>query len=325
MKPIQFSITAFLFAALFLASCKKECPNMMTVDAGPAQSIVLPLDSVTLNGTVKTGATTQMTYLWTELSGPDTFIVANNEHPSVVVHNLIEGTYIFQFQATNSNGLTAVDTVSVIVSPVILKTLVIQPGAVTGEDGYVVYAPGVYDGNGNAGTNELIAEYWTYVAQGGTTGVTRSFIKFTALDTLPAGATIVSAQLSLYALSFTPYAGYMGDSYYPGSPYNSYGDNKVWIQRATADWDKSTLTYNNQPATTTTDEVEIPASTSQFNYNVSNLDVTQLIQDMKATPNTNYGFCLRLENEAIYRNMAFDASATKPDSSTGPKLVLTYY
>jgi len=333
MKVTQFSIIALLMTGFFFTSCKKDTyippPPPIVVNAGPSQTIQLPKDSVTLSGTVISGQTPTLIYSWTYIVGPNVPVISNNNSLIATINGLITGTYIFQFEATNNTGtVIGEDTVSVVVAPVrapIINTITIQPGAVTGQDAFVSYVPGLYDGNGYGyGFAYLIAGEWTWYAAGAGQGTERTFIKFTALDTLPANAVITSAELSLSPVSTIPYSGFIPDSYYPGSSYDSYGDNQLWLQRCTQNWDKLTLTYNNQPTTTNVDEVDVPASTSEYNYAVTNLDVTQLIKDMKTTPGTNYGFLMRLQNEAIYRSMAFDASRAVPDSSTGPKLIVTY-
>jgi hypothetical protein len=65
----------------------------------------------------------------------------------------------------------------------------------------------------------------------------------------------------------------------------------------------------------------VPASTSQWNYDVKDIDVTQLVDDMLNTE--NFGFCLQLQTEQVYRSLSF-ASCKVADSSKWPKLVVTY-
>jgi hypothetical protein len=325
MNLLRLSIIS-LFAGIFFIGCSKDTNTTFIVNAGSDVIVQLPSDTVTLSGTITNGPTSNISYLWASLSGPNNPAISNSNFSSCLVNNLVAGTYVFQFQAT-CNGATATDTVTVIVLPLRTKTITIQPGIFTGQDAEVSYVPGYQDGNGTFGTDPwLRIEDWTWFTIGDGEGWGRAFVKFTALDTLPASAVILNAKLSLYALSdsITIYAGFPGNSYYPGSPYDSYGDNSLWLQRCTQNWDQTTITYNNQPPTDTTDEVAVPPSTSQFSYNVTDLDVTKLIKDMKATPGTNFGFLMRLQTETYYRAINFDASEAKPDSSTGPKLVVTY-
>jgi hypothetical protein len=78
----------------------------------------------------------------------------------------------------------------------------------------------------------------------------------------------------------------------------------------------------NKPATTDVNQVEVPASTTQYNYNVTNLDVTNLVKDIFSSQH-NYGFCLQLQTEQIYRSLLF-ASSEFHDAARRPKLVVQY-
>jgi hypothetical protein len=325
MKHIRFSIIALFLVTSFFTSCKKACnmPSPLVVTAGTDINISLPIDSVILTGSVKSGLTTNTTYLWSELSGPNTANIRSNSSATTSASNFVAGTYSFQFQATNDAGNVGFDTTTVTVNNNGVKTIIIQPGLLSGQDAECSYVPGWIDGNGIYGQDTMLRVLdWTFYAQGYGEGWNRSFVKFTALDTLPVGSTIVSAKLSLYGVT-TPSAQYYGCSSYPGSPYNSTSNN-LWLQRVTANWDETTLTYNNKPPVTSVDEVAVPMSTSRYNYNITDLDVTQLIKDMLATPGTNFGFGINLQVQAYYRQMDFLSSEASPDSSNGPKLVVIY-
>jgi hypothetical protein len=324
MKQICFSIIALSLMILFFTSCKKTCdmPATLVVTASTDESISLPIDSIILTGSVKSGLTSNTTYSWSELSGPNTANIRSKNSAITSATNVIAGTYSFQFQATNNGGNIGFDTTTVIVNSNGLKTIIIQPGLLSGQDAEGIYIPGWINGNVTSGVDSMLRiSDWTYYGGGYGEGWSCAFIKFTALDTLPVGSTILSAKLSLYGVT-TPSAQYYGNSYYPGSPYPL--SNALWLQRATANWDQATLTYNNKPPVTTVDEVAVPVSTSQYNYNVTNLDVTQLVKDMLITPGTNFGFGINLQVEAFYREMDFLSSEARTDSSNGPKLVIVY-
>jgi hypothetical protein len=207
-------------------------------------------------------------------------------------------------------------------------TKIFRPGPTEGIDAQVVKIvgcnpgnPNAESGNGNYANNpELNMSQWTYNGLGCGEGTIRSFIKFNQLNTIPAGAVIQSAKLSLFGLASST-TGPQGNSYYPGSPYNSYGENKCWIEKVSADWNENTLTFNNQPATTSINRAEIPASTAQFNSHALNIDVTQLVKDIIS--GQNYGFVIRQQIEQYYRNLGF-SSSDATDSSRWPKLEVTY-
>ena len=141
------------------------------------------------------------------------------------------------------------------------------------------------------------------------------------LSAVPATSVIDSAILSLYGLA-AYYTINPGNSYYPGSPYNSYGDNKCWLQTVTSDWTDNTVTWNTQPSYSTNNQVEISASTALYNYNALHLDVTNMVKDM-VNSGQNFGFMMRQQTEQIYRSMSFGSSRTT-DSTLRPRLQVYY-
>lgn len=206
------------------------------------------------------------------------------------------------------------------------RTLVLRPGPNDGRDVNVAYFDGdkgYYSDNNNFANPDLSATRWTFGSQGGGEGTFRAYIKFGALYGLPEDVIIKSAKLSLYGVS-TGTAAPQGNSSYPGSPYATNGENnKCWLKRVVANWNERTITWNNKPGTTDVNQVEVPASTSQFNFDAVDLDVTKLVQDMFVDNKRTAGFCLQLQNEQIYRTLNF-ASSRYSDSTKRPKLVVEY-
>ncbi len=205
------------------------------------------------------------------------------------------------------------------------QTLTLKPGPAVGEDAIVMNTygctPGGYPGlpatlSGGVGP-EIQMTDWTYNAAGCAHGTTRTYIRFTGLGQLPAGATVTSATLKLYGIpnGLNP----PGNSTYPESPYS--GTNEGWVQRATGAWNESTLCWNNQPTVTTVNQVAMPITTSQWNSNLT-LNVTTLVNDIIAS-GSNQGFRLLLQNEAIYRSRYY-ASSDHPDSTKWPELIVAY-
>jgi hypothetical protein len=163
---------------------------------------------------------------------------------------------------------------------------------------------------------------WTFNAIGCGVGGERSLIKFVEMNAIPANATIVSAKLSLFGVSSSgEYSS--GNSTYPNSPYNSSGFNDCWIQRATSTWDENTVTWSTQPTVSLTNQVSLAPSTLQWNYNAVDMDVTNLVKDMRATGNTNNGFLITLKDEQYYRSIIF-ATSENTNAALRPKLVISY-
>jgi hypothetical protein len=208
----------------------------------------------------------------------------------------------------------------------VTKTSTMQPGADKGQDCTVAYRE--TDGGARAAGNmnslpNLIAARASWNFSGAGEGSERGYIKFVDIDSIPADATIKSAKLSLYGVesSNSPEIT-AGNSYYPGSGYASYGDNKTWLKRVAANWDQTTINWNNKPATVEDNKVELPVSTTQWNFDVTDVDVTAMVQAM-VTQKQNYGFCFQLQVEQIYRFLVFGTSEVS-NAAKRPKLVVTY-
>ncbi len=186
-------------------------------------------------------------------------------------------------------------------------TLTLQPNATQGKDAYFkILTP-----NLNQGTHQDFAGIaWT---NGGTPTVARSVIDFD-LNQIPQNAQIISAKLSLYHNPTSP--NNSGSHSLPGS------NNACYLQRVTSQWDEFTVTWNNQPTTTSTNQVTIPASTST-NQSYPNIDVTNLVQDMIDYPSTSFGFMIKLQNESYYKALLF-ASSDNANPNLHPKLIITY-
>lgn len=164
---------------------------------------------------------------------------------------------------------------------------------------------------------DFLAATWT---NSGTVGITREFFRFWGLSAIPAGTTIISATLTLSGLS-SGVAIPQGNSYYPGSPYNSYGSNPGWIKRVTGSWNESTITWINQSSTTSSNAAYVPHSTSQWNFGVS-VDITALIQDL-VNSGQNNGLSFQMQTEVQYRALMFPGRR-HPDAAKWPRLVITY-
>lgn len=88
--------------------------NGPVANAGGDQTITLPNNSVTLNGTGSTGTITS--YAWTQLSGgPNTAIINSPTASTTTVNGMIQGVYKF---ALSLNAGVSKDTVQVTVLPI---------------------------------------------------------------------------------------------------------------------------------------------------------------------------------------------------------------
>lgn len=165
-----------------------------------------------------------------------------------------------------------------------------------------------YAHSGHNGVNQLSIVSWTH---GGAPENARSFIKFD-LSGIPSNATLLSAKLSLYAIP-VPGSGNFTDAHFGTA-------NAFSIKRITSTLNMSQINWNNQPTTTTDNQVIIPQSTSSHQDN-TDIDVTNLVKDMLT--NGNNGFFMQLLDEDIYNCRQY-CSSYYTDLAKRPKLVLQY-
>ena len=307
MKMNVTRTLCLLSLVITISSCKKEEVNKVPVaNAGNAQTIQAPAESVTLTGT-GTDADGQITgYLWSQITGPNNATIVHPGSASTLVKGLISGSYLFQLMVVDNEGATGLDTVSVRVLPAVIKTLNLQPANNPTE---VHVLGGSNQDHGHAGAPELGASGWTW---GGTPVTVRGFFKFD-LSSIPANATIHSAKLSLYS-NPTPVNGDQVNA-------NSGSNNAMWIQRIVAPWVASTTKWSNQPATTTTAQINIPHTNQSF-LDLVDVDVTDMVKAM-VNNNANYGFMIRLQTESYYNSRIFGSSFYS-NASKHPKIVVQY-
>jgi N-acetylneuraminic acid mutarotase len=86
-------------------------------NAGADQTITLPVNVVTLNGSSSTDQDNNITsYAWTKISGPSSFNIANANAVQTQVTNLVEGVYEFELKVTDAGGLFSKDTMRLTVN-----------------------------------------------------------------------------------------------------------------------------------------------------------------------------------------------------------------
>ena len=141
-----------------------------TVNAGPSQTITLPVNSVRLTGTaLATNGSTLKSTQWVQATGPNRALIDSAFSLTTTVSGLVEGTYTFVLTAKADNGLSQSSLVTVTVNPVPNPV----PVANAGPDS-TIYAPAnsvalngtrSYDPDGT-----LVSYSWTQLSGlGGTT------------------------------------------------------------------------------------------------------------------------------------------------------------
>jgi hypothetical protein len=295
--------------SIAVSGSKIEGNKIPVSNAGPARIITLP-DTVVVAGAGSDADGKVVAYLWSQVSGPAPSTITNPGTTTTGIKFTDPGTYVFQLLVVDDKGATGVSTTTIVVKPRPgTQTLTLQPASNPGEFNFTIEA----GSNLSAFPNyDITAVAWT---RNGNFYVERPVLKFD-LSSIPANATIVSANLYLYSYPSPTLNGNLTDA-------NSGTNNSMYVQQITQNWSPATATWANQPATTTTNQGLVP-TTSQSTLDL-NLDVTAMVGNMVST-NANYGFMLKLQNEAIYNSRIF-ISSYNPNSSWAsrfPKLVVVY-
>ena len=239
----------------------------------------------------------------------------------------------FEFRDTIPSTTGACDTLIVLKLNVIECcqtqpiTVRFKPDSIVGKDAYISTdygcfrqgLPQIIDDMNFGNSPEINMSTWTTNALGCPQSTVRSLLKFDELATIPTNAVILSAELKLYGSDIQE------NSCYPGSPFNSYCPNTSFIQRVTSAWNEQTVTWNTQPSTTIVNQITIPQTTSQWNWNYTNssANLLAMVQDWVKNPATNFGVMLRLDTEKIYQKVMF-ASSDHPNAALHPELIVTY-
>jgi RHS repeat-associated protein len=187
-----------------------------------------------------------------------------------------------------------------------------QPDGAAGKDAFVYKStkPGYeYMADNNYGASAAF-----YIVAGTHSGYPkyyRGYIKFD-LTSLPENANISSAMLNTYWAN-------LGSPHGDGV-YSRYSISSTYIRRVTQNWDESTVNWNNQPSSITSNQVSVPApssSTSDFSVNITNL-----VTDIRNSGENN-GFFWRLQTEQYYRSI-YLASSDHSEVARRPMLQINY-
>lgn len=221
-------------------------------------------------------------------------------------------------KAQNKNpGETITDTISFVSGPAdsLCNTIFKTEGCKEGSE----YAD-VANRHQVPGYKEVAAIAWTYNYGNCPKGWVRSLLHFNGINNIPQNAVITKAEMKLFGWQNPAISNTVGNSYYPGSPYNSYGSNEMLIKRISQPVHYPTVTWNTQPATDTRVVVTRP-SQSQYDDDLV-IDVAGLVQDM-VSKQEFYGFMMMLQDETLYRCFGFH-SCFAENPAKRPQLHITY-
>jgi hypothetical protein len=120
---IYVIILLLLAATVSLLSCEKDLSfednnsNQPPVaNAGSHQRIALPKDSAVLDGSASSDVDGSIAeWQWTKIAGPSSFAIDSSGAAKTIVRNLAAGIYQFELKVKDNGGLSAIDTVLVMV------------------------------------------------------------------------------------------------------------------------------------------------------------------------------------------------------------------
>src|SRR5678816_3995586 len=84
-----------------------------TANAGNDQTITLPTNTASLNGSGNDPDGSISSYAWTQISGPSAAGISSPSQGSTSVNNLVQGVYQFQLKVTDNLGAIGTDIVPV--------------------------------------------------------------------------------------------------------------------------------------------------------------------------------------------------------------------
>ncbi len=166
-----------LLPAYYVGDLSTTAPPPNTpplADAGPDESVMLPTNSVVLDGSGSADTDgTIATYAWTKVNGGAATIVTPNEDVTDIT-GLVAGSYTFRLAVTDNDGATSTDTVVVTVAALPVNA---SPLADAGVDQTITLPTSsvALDGSNSTDSDGTIATYaWTKVSGGAATITTPS-------------------------------------------------------------------------------------------------------------------------------------------------------
>ena len=194
---INLSILILWIGVLFHISCKKEtscegcaCKNKPPIaKAGLDQVITLPTDSVLLDGNSTSDPDGKISeWLWTKISGPVSFNIIRSSDSITKVKTLVAGTYQFELKVTDNCGLSAKDTVQVIVNDPSIPNR--PPVANAGADQVITLPTNTITLNGNGSSdpdNNITSYLWKKISGPSSFNIANSNVVQTQVTNLVQG------------------------------------------------------------------------------------------------------------------------------------------
>ena len=179
-STLKFAACILLTGVLFFTSCQKElsCENCGSnpltggtnkppiANAGPDQTIILPKDSIVLDGSLSSDPDgTIISYHWTRISGPFSANILKTDSSKTLVNGLVMGVYKFELKVIDDKGASAKDTVQIIVNDPSQPNR--PPVANAGADQTITFPANTVTLDGSASTdpdNNITSYAWTKIS-----------------------------------------------------------------------------------------------------------------------------------------------------------------
>jgi hypothetical protein len=165
-------------------------------NAGSNQTITLPSNTVTLNGSASTApGGTITTYTWSEVSGPSTASITAANAVTTTVTGLVQGSYVFQLMVTDNQGISASISVTITVNPAPVQS----PIANAGSDQIITLPTNSVTLDGSASTDPYgtITGYaWTETSGPAAASISAASAASTSVTALVQGVYVFQLQIT---------------------------------------------------------------------------------------------------------------------------------
>src|SRR5450432_41522 len=158
-------------------------------NAGADQTIVLPVNSVSVDGSASKDQDNGgliSSYAWIQSSGPSTASIGTATNATSTISGLQLGTYVFKLTVTDASGATAVDSLSILVK----AAANIPPIANAGSSKSITLPVNTVNLDGSLSTDPdgtIVSYSWVQISGPSPSAITNAAAAVTAANNLSAG------------------------------------------------------------------------------------------------------------------------------------------
>jgi hypothetical protein len=193
-KLLTLTSFALFLWIVALMSCQKELKcfdcdplQLPVANAGADQTITLPKDSVILDGSASEPVGKITAWSWTNISAPASSTISHPNKAITIVKNLKAGIYQYELKVTDDKGLSAKDTVRVIVDDPAINQ---PPVACAGSDQKIIL-PNVLNLDATCSSdpdNNITGYNWSKISGPASFSITNAVAAKTTVTGLTQGA-----------------------------------------------------------------------------------------------------------------------------------------